>query len=571
MLKGCLKSLALLAALTAGYYLLLRGRFSSPNDAVAAVVLGFALWIASGLLTNAMTAAKQRRMLRRALDGVPFEDGERVAVAGTIRPLGDPLLAPFSGRQCAAYQYSIMPFSRRGGTVSTNANGQALTPSVIDSPGRTTRLLAWPALDKFVETIWGGDEHRANARAYIESTTFQKVNVSNVLASMKSVLADDDGNIRLDTSPGDPASIDLEWVRLKEKVVPAGARVCAIGTWSAMRGGIVPDEGTLQGITLIPGDAEKVLKGFRSTAIGSAVAAIVVALLANAIAFPILMKVEKDSKPGRFGSFLYTVTQGNVAEIERELRKTPEFATWADSSGATALMSSPSAAVSQFLIDKGAAVDARADDGRTALHFAAQRGDAERAKVLLDRGASIDAQDEDGDTPLMWAARADDPAALRLLILRKANLELWNHDGRTALDQVDNYTDKTAAEILRAAGAIDGSIDYDTAPRLPKDGGEPGRVVMAFIAAVESGDAAAANDARSSRIKNRLTPQALAELAASYPENIYCRGGWGTATLAQVVVEGDVVGGKRKGWFDLRLEPGGWKILEEIWEREATQ
>ncbi|MGK2860225.1 MAG: ankyrin repeat domain-containing protein [Thermoanaerobaculia bacterium] len=571
MLKGCLKSLALLAALVAGYYLLLRGRFSAPNDAIAAVALGIALWIASGLLSGALNASKQRRMLRRALDGVPFEDGERVAVAGTIRPLADPLVAPFSGRECVAYQYSVMPFSRRGGTLSTNANGQALTPSVIESPGRTTRLLGWPALDKFVETIWGSDENRANARAYIAATTFQRVDVSNVFGSMKSVLADDDGNIRLDTSPGDPGSIDLEWVRLKEKIVPAGARVCAMGTWSAMRSGIVPDQGSLQGITLIPGDAEKVLKGFRSMAVGCAVAAVVVAVLANAIAFPILMKVEEDSKPDRFGSFLYTVTQGDVAEIERELRTTPEFATWADSSGTTALMSSPSAAVSQFLIEKGAAVDARAADGRTAMHFAAQRGDGERAKALLDRGATIDAQDEDGDTPLMYAARADDPAALRLLILRKADLELWNHDGRTALDQVDNYTDKTAAEILRAAGAVDGSIDYETAPRLPKDGGEPGRVVMSFIAAVESGDAAAANEARSGRITNRLTPDALAALAESYPANVYCRGGWSTATLAQVVVEGDAGAGKRKGWFNLRLEPEGWKIIEEIWEREATE
>jgi hypothetical protein len=419
-----------------------------------------------------------------------------------------------------------------------------------------------------VVTIWGGDEHRANARAYVASTSFQNVGVSNVFGTMKAVLADDDGSIRVDTTPGDPGAIDPASVRLNEKIVPAGARVCAIGLWSAARNGIVPEPGTYQGVTLLPGEPEKVLKGFRSMALGSVVAALVLAGVAHAIAFPLLAKIERDEKPGRFGSFLYTVTQGNVAAIEKELRVATDFATYADSSGVTALMSSPSAAVSSFLIGRGAMVNARANDGRTALHFAAQGGDAERAKVLLDHGAEIDAQDEDGDTPLMFAAlRVKGPAALRLLILRKANLELWNDEGRTALEQVDNYPDATAEQILLAAGAIPGAVDYDTAPRLPKDGGEPGKVVMAFITAVTNGDIAAANEARSGRIRVRLAKESVGERAASYPSNIYCRGGWGTPTLAQVVVEGDAAGGKRKGWFDLRLEEGSWKICEEIWER----
>ncbi|MCM2314527.1 MAG: ankyrin repeat domain-containing protein [Thermoanaerobaculia bacterium] len=568
MLKGCLKSLALLALLYAGYFFLLRLRFPAPNALAAAAALGFVMWIVAGLLLGALNAIRQGRMLRRTLDGKSFEDGERVAVAGTIRPLGDPLRAPFSLRECVAYEYSMTPFHRPGGTSSPNANGQALTPSVIESAGRQTRLLAWPSLDKFAVTIWGSDEHRANARAYLTSTTFRNVSVSNVFGTMKAVLADDDGSIRVDTTPGEASAVNPEFVRLNEKIVPAGARVCAIGRWSAARNGIVPEPGAYQGVTLLPGEPEKVLKGFRSMALGSVVAALVLAGAAHAIAFPLLAKIERDEKPSRFGSFLYTVTQGDVGTIEKELAVAPDFATYADSSGVTALMSSPSAAVTSFLIERGASVNARANDGRTALHFAAQSGDGERAKVLLDRGAEIDVQDEDGDTPLMFAARTDKgPAALRLLILRKANLELWNHEGRTALEQVDNYTDDSAEQILLAAGAIPGSIDYDTAPLLPKDGGEPGKVVMAFISAVEGGDLAAANDARSGRIRARLTVASVGERAASYPSNIYCRGGWGTPTLAQVVVEGDVAGGKRKGWFDLRLEEGTWKICEEIWER----
>ena len=572
MLKGCLKSLALLGFLFAGYFFLLRLRFPAPNALAAAAALGFIMWIVVGMLLGALNAARQGRMLRRTLAGTPFEDGERVAVAGTIRPLGDPLRAPFSLRECVAFEYSMTPFHRPGATRSPNANGQALTPSVIESAARQTRLLAWPSLDKFAVTILGSDEHRANARAYLASATFQPVSVSNVFGTMKAVLADDDGSIRVDTTPGDPSAIDPDSVRLNEKIVPAGARVCAIGLWNAARIGIVPEPGTYQGVTLLPGEPEKVLKGFRSMALGTFVAALVLAGIAHAIAFPLLAKIEREEKPARFGSFLYTVTQGDVETIEKELAVTNDFATYADSSGVTALMSSPSATVTSLLIERGAMVNARADDGRTALHFAAQSSDAARAKVLLDHGAEIDAQDEDGDTPLMFAARTDDgPAALRLLILRKANLELWNHEGRTALEQVDNYVDDSAEQILLAAGAIPGAVDYDTAPRLPRDGGEPGKVVMAFISAVTNGDLAAANAARSGRISVRLTAASVGERAASYPSNINCRGGWATPTLAQVVVEGDVAGGKRKGWFDLRLEEGSWKICEEIWERPEKE
>ena len=53
----------------------------------------------------------------------------------------------------------------------------------------------------------------------------------------------------------------------------------------------------------------------------------------------------------------------------------------------------------RLLIEKGADVNARSEDGNTPLHVAAFLGQAEAAKLLIDNGADINARDEDGETP----------------------------------------------------------------------------------------------------------------------------------------------------------------------------
>lgn len=56
------------------------------------------------------------------------------------------------------------------------------------------------------------------------------------------------------------------------------------------------------------------------------------------------------------------------------------------------------------LLASGVDVNARDDEGCTALHFAADRGAAGAAQLLLSAGADVNAQDGDGQTPLHYAA-----------------------------------------------------------------------------------------------------------------------------------------------------------------------
>jgi ankyrin repeat protein len=60
------------------------------------------------------------------------------------------------------------------------------------------------------------------------------------------------------------------------------------------------------------------------------------------------------------------------------------------------------------LIDAGAGVNAKDEDGATALLWAAVEGHTETAKVLIDAGADVNTKDKEyGATALMGEAHRD--------------------------------------------------------------------------------------------------------------------------------------------------------------------
>lgn len=99
------------------------------------------------------------------------------------------------------------------------------------------------------------------------------------------------------------------------------------------------------------------------------------------------------------------------------------------------------------LLKNGADVDARADDGRTALHQATRRAWLEiippmlAVKLLLDHGADIDAQDNGGLTPLhLVMTRAGSIArtgpfesTIKLFLERGAKVNTRDKEGQTPL------------------------------------------------------------------------------------------------------------------------------------------
>lgn len=62
-------------------------------------------------------------------------------------------------------------------------------------------------------------------------------------------------------------------------------------------------------------------------------------------------------------------------------------------------------AIVDFLLERNAEVNARADNGDTPLHYAAKHGWPEFVKKLIVRGADVNAENDGGFTPIFTASR----------------------------------------------------------------------------------------------------------------------------------------------------------------------
>jgi ankyrin repeat protein len=129
------------------------------------------------------------------------------------------------------------------------------------------------------------------------------------------------------------------------------------------------------------------------------------------------------------------------ATVAQAADSLPEVAAAGDSAAAIAL------------VDGKADVNARQDDGTTALHWAAYHDDLPLLRRLLKAGARANVANDYGSTPLAEAAERADPEALRLLLDAGANVESPNADGQTALMTVARTDMVEAAKVLVAHGA----------------------------------------------------------------------------------------------------------------------
>ena len=105
--------------------------------------------------------------------------------------------------------------------------------------------------------------------------------------------------------------------------------------------------------------------------------------------------------------------------------------------------------IAEFLLSRGAKVDAVDSGNETALHYAAFRGPEDIVTLLLAKGADPNARSKSLWTPLMSAASEGHSKIVRDLIAKGARKELKNGQGQTARQIAEAAGHKEAAELLR--------------------------------------------------------------------------------------------------------------------------
>lgn len=107
--------------------------------------------------------------------------------------------------------------------------------------------------------------------------------------------------------------------------------------------------------------------------------------------------------------------------------------------------------VIRYLIAAGCDLNASDSEGMTALHIAAQHGDAAVCGALLSAGAEVDARDQGGWTPLVWAVENDHADVVRLLLREGADAMSVDKEGNSAVHWCAAAGSSRALPLLAAA------------------------------------------------------------------------------------------------------------------------
>lgn len=541
MLRGCLLALLLYAALAVGYFFWLDTVLEPPTSYWAAALVGLVVFFAIGALLNVRSAYRDWSLIAAARRGLPPQDGRLVAVSGTIHPLGEPLVAPFSGEECVICEYDLSRQQRKTGAGDKENSGSdftgfLMTPCVIRTSTGDVPLLGYPVLEG-----WSDSAHHtyAAARRAIDFLTTREfedrsgLRMVTLLSIFGDLWSDEDGRVEKNIRIGGISLPDLFPPELEAEI---DRQTIGSAAQAPPAPGAEPqseieedkpddefddeefdddefdndefedefdDEDLSKEIEAGPGVPQMTEKRVK---VGQQVCAIgrydqmrgglipsrgspnpnrLVRGSADAL--------EAKSKSALRGyltgglialaaihavTFLVLKTYPHSAEVVRH-RQEQAFA--AAQSGDIARL--------QSLVRRGMDIDIRQSGGATPLMVAS---DPAVVAWLIAHGADVNAVDDNGQTALMQAASSGHIEIVRQLIDAGADLDRrstnWN---RTALlNAVDGGHEEVAA-LLRQAGAADDVVSAEAGQPLAPDGGEPLAAVQAYLDAIRARDPAA--------------------------------------------------------------------------------
>jgi hypothetical protein len=224
-------------------------------------------------------ALSERALVGRSLASERPEDGRKTAASGTLVAERNVARAPFSGTPCVTYHYQIQhTTSGSSSTTVTDCWGYALVPSHVETTAGKVRGLGYTDFD-FAPTVLTDQESRDRAWSCFATTQFVTIGlgaISSAWKALNGVMADDDGSIKTDFGPP-PKDLDDARYVLQEQVVCDRDRVCAVGIYSAARGGLVPVPGSreINPVRIMKGTAGAVRRKLFRRAAGQIALAVV--------------------------------------------------------------------------------------------------------------------------------------------------------------------------------------------------------------------------------------------------------------------------------------------------------
>lgn len=91
--------------------------------------------------------------------------------------------------------------------------------------------------------------------------------------------------------------------------------------------------------------------------------------------------------------------------------------------------------------------------GQSPLHISAKQGDLKTLRVLIDHGADVETRDDDGMTPLIRAVASDRSEVVRLLIANSADVRVMLTGGETLLHMAVQQASAPLTQVLLEDGA----------------------------------------------------------------------------------------------------------------------